>query len=104
MEASAKVLDKDLDGIHIQTKVAHGSLGQYNDMEREHMTVLRAIRNEVDMAQKREEESTVTTLKTQVSMIDSFYKKMVSALRASTNRIKELAYTFNQLRQMIRHM
>ena len=62
------------------------------------------IRNTVELAQKRSGEATVTTLKTQVSKIDSFTKKMESALQASFRRIKELNYAFRHLRQRIEHL
>ena len=53
------------------------------------------IRNTVELVQKRSGEATVTTLKTQVLKIDSFTKKMESALRVYISPIKELAYTFS---------
>ena len=50
VEASDKILDKDLDRLPIQNKVAHGSLGQYDDIEREHRKFWRAICNALEMA------------------------------------------------------
>ena len=38
-KASALVLGEYLERIHIQTEAYHGSLGQYEYMEREHRTV-----------------------------------------------------------------
>ena len=77
-EVSAEVLGKDLDRLRIQTEVAHGSLFQDEKMEREHRTVWGVIWKEMELAQKRAEESIVITLKTQVSNIDSFVKNMES--------------------------
>ena len=74
-ESSAVVLVKDLDRLHIQSYLAHGRLAQDKYMELEHVIVWVAIRNSVELAQKRAEEATVTTLKNQVSKIDSFTKK-----------------------------
>ena len=74
-EASALVLGEDLEMIFIQTEAAHGRLGQDEDIDREHRTVRGAIRNAVELAQKRAGEATVTTLKMQASKIDSFTKK-----------------------------
>ena len=73
-------------------------------MEQEHGTVWGAIRNEVELAQKKSEESTVITLKMQVLKIDHFTKKMGSTVRASISRIKELTYAFSQLRHHIEHL
>ena len=70
-------------------------------MEREHGTVWVSIRNEVELAHKRACEATVTTLKNQVLKVDSFTKKIESAVWVSTRQIKELTYVFSQLRQKI---
>ena len=70
-------------------------------MEREYRTVWEAIWNSVELAHKRAGEATVTTLKTQVPKIDSFTKKMESAVRASIRWIKDPTYTFSQLCQQI---
>ena len=56
------------------------------------------------LAQKRLKEATVTTLKIQVSKIDSFTKTMESEVQASISQIKELTYTFGQLRHQIEHL
>ena len=74
-EESDLVLDEDLERIHIRTEADHGRLGQDEDMERENKTVWGAIRNVVELSQKSAGESTVTTLKTQVSKIEPFIKK-----------------------------
>ena len=74
-EASDLVLGEDLERICIQNEADHGRLGQDEDMERENKTVWGAIRNVVELSQKRAGESTVTTLKMQVSKIEPFIKK-----------------------------
>ena len=89
-EASALVLGKDLEWICIKNEAAHGSLGQDEDMEGEHGKLWGSIRSAVELSQKRAGEATVTTLKTQVSKMDSFTKKMESAVRAYISRIKYL--------------
>ena len=58
----------------------------------------------MELSQKRAEEAIVATLKTQVSKIDSFTKKIDSAVWASNSQIKELAYEFRQLLQRIKHL
>ena len=68
-EASALVLGKDLQRLHIRTEASHGRLNQYEGIYQEHATVWKSIRNTVEMAQKRSEEAIVATLKTQVSKI-----------------------------------
>ena len=98
------VLGKDLESIRIQNETSHGRMVQDEDMEREHRTVWGAIRNAVELAQKRAGESTVTTLETKILQIDSFTKTIESALRASIIQIKKLTYKFIQLRQWIEHL
>ena len=100
-EASTLVLGKDLERICIKTESAHGSLGQDEDMEGGHGTLWGSIRNAVELSQKRSGEVTFTTLKMQVLKMDSFTKKIKSAVRASIIRIKYLTYAFSQLRQRI---
>ena len=73
-------------------------------MEREHGTVWGSIRNTVELSQKRDEEVTVTTLKTQVYKIEPLTKKMESEIWASIIRIKDLTYAFSQLCQKIGHI
>ena len=58
----------------------------------------------MEISHKRSGEATVTTLKTQVLKIDSFTRKMESAVRASISWIKDLAYAFSQLRHRIEHI
>ena len=65
-----------------------------NGMEQEHGTVWQNISKDVELAQKISEESTVTALKTQVSKIDSFAKKIDSGVRDYINRLKDPTYTF----------
>ena len=91
-EALDLVFCKDLERIRIRNEVAHGRLGQDEDMERKHRTVWGSIRNTVELDQNRAGGATVTTLKMQVSKIDSFTNKMESAVQASISRIKELTY------------
>ena len=74
-EASDLILGKELDMIFIQTEAAHGKLGQDKSLDREHGTLWGAICNSVELYQKRAQEATATTLKTQVSKIDYFNKK-----------------------------
>ena len=74
-EASALVLGEDLDRLRILTEAAHGRLGQDEYMDQEHGIVWGENWNSLELAQKRPEEATVTTLKTQVSKIDFFTKK-----------------------------
>ena len=50
----ALVLGKDLHRLRIQTEVDHARLYQYKDMNQEHRTVWRSIRNVVKLSQKRE--------------------------------------------------
>ena len=68
-------MGKELEMIRIRAKAAHGRLSQDEDMDQEHGKVWGAIRNAVELAQKRAGEATVTTLKTQVSKIYYFIKK-----------------------------
>ena len=103
-EESALVLGEDLERICIRTDAFNGRLVQDEDMEQEQRTVWWSIRNAVEFYQKKVGEATVATLKTQVSEIDSFTKKMDSAVRASIRRIKDLIYVFSQLRQRIEHL
>ena len=77
---------------------------QDEDMEGQHGTVWGAIRNAVELSHKRSGEATVTTPKTQVSKIDSFTKKMDSAVGAFISRIKYLTYIFIQLHQRVEHL
>ena len=63
-------------------------------MDQEHGTVWQNISKDVELAQKISEESTVTALKTQVSKIDSFAKKIDSGVRDYINRLKDPTYTF----------
>ena len=63
-------------------------------MDQEHCTVWQNISKDVELAQKISEESTVTALKTQVSKIDSFAKKIDSGVRDYINRLKDPTYTF----------
>ena len=74
-ESSALVFGKDLERIRIQTESAHGSLGQDEDIDQEHRILWGDIWSAVELSQKRSGEATVTTLKMQVSKIDSFTKK-----------------------------
>ena len=96
-EASALLFGEDFNMIHIRTEADHVRLCQKNDMKREHGTVWVAINNAVELSQKRVEEAIVTTLKTQVSKIDSYTKIMESAVTASIRKTKEPAYTFIEL-------
>ena len=73
-------------------------------MEREHCTVWVSLHNSVELSQKRSEEATVATLKTQFLKIDSFSKKMESKVWAYIIQINELTYAFNQLRQRFEHV
>ena len=75
-EASDLISGKYLERIYIWTEAAHGRLHQDKDIDREHRTFWVSIWNIVELDQKRTEESTVATLKTQVSKIDSFTKKI----------------------------
>ena len=50
-EASALVLDKYLERIHIQTETNHGKMGQYEDMDWEHGEVWWAIQDSVELPQ-----------------------------------------------------
>ena len=76
-EASSLVFREDLDMFRIRTDVEHGRMGQDEDMERKQSKVWVAIRNAVQLAKKREEQAAFTTLKNQVSMIDSFTQKRI---------------------------
>ena len=87
-EASALVLGEDLDIICIWTEAAYARLVQDKDTDREHRIVLRAIRNAVELDQKRSEKYTVTILQIYLSKIDSFTKKMESSVWASISLIK----------------
>ena len=75
-ETSVLVFGEDLARLCIQNEAARGRLFQGEDMAREHGTVWGAIRNALELDQKRAEEATVATLKTQVSKIDYFTKTM----------------------------
>ena len=57
----------------------------------------------MELAQKRAEEATVFTLKTQISKIDSL-KKIHSVVHASISQIKELTYTLSQVRRRIKYL
>ena len=103
-EASYLVLGEDLEMIYIWTELAYVRLVQDEEMEREHGTVWGSIRNTVELSQKRDEEVTVTTLKTQVYKIEPLTKKMESEIWASIIQIKDLTYAFSQLCQKIGHL
>ena len=95
-KAFALVLVKDLERICIKTEAERGSPGQNEDMEGEHGTLWGFIRNAVELSHKRKGEATVTTLKTQVSKMDSFTKKMESVVvHASISQINYLTYAFS---------
>ena len=97
-------MGEELKMIRTRTEEAHGRMGQDEDTEQEHRTVWGDIRKALELAQKREGEATVTTLKSQVSKIEYFAKKMEFEVWASISRIKELTYIFSQLRQQIKHL
>ena len=72
-------------------------------MEWEHGALWGAIRNAVELIQKRADEATVAALKMQVSKIDSFTQKNDTAVRSSISQIKDLTYVI-QLHQWFEHL
>ena len=101
VEDLAQILTDDLERLRVQKNLAHERLGQDDDMERKHGTVWGSIQTAVELAQKRELESVLTSLKIQDSNIDYFTKTMDSKVQTYINSIRELTYTFSQLRQNI---
>ena len=54
--------------------------------------------------QRGQKQPHFATLKNQISKIDSFTKKLESAVRASISQIRVVVYAFIQLRQQIEHL